>query len=180
MAPKKTTTHMTDAAIKALIAQGVADASAEYETNRSSRNGNDSHDSGNGRRTERATHECTYSDFLKCQPLNFLGTKRFVGLTQWFKKMEYTVGHDVAYGMTWKTLKKMMTDRRMFPEESDEVEKYVGGLPDVIQGSVMASKPKTMQYAVEFATELMDQKIHTFTDRQAENKRKLEDNTRNN
>ncbi|GJZ10523.1 putative reverse transcriptase domain-containing protein [Tanacetum coccineum] len=38
---------------------------------------------------------------------------------------------------------------RMFPEESDEVEKYVGGLPDMIQGSVMASKPKTMQDAIE-------------------------------
>ncbi|GKE69368.1 hypothetical protein Tco_1527440 [Tanacetum coccineum] len=45
---------------------------------------------------------------------------------------------------------------RMFPEESDEVEKYVGRLPDMIQGSVMASKPKTMQDAIEFATELMD------------------------
>ncbi|GJT93752.1 putative reverse transcriptase domain-containing protein [Tanacetum coccineum] len=68
---------------------------------------------------------------------------------------------------------------RMFPEESDEVEKYVGGLPDMIQGSVMASKPKTMQDAIEFAIELMDQKIRTFTDRQAENKRKLNDNSRN-
>ncbi|GJZ27979.1 putative reverse transcriptase domain-containing protein [Tanacetum coccineum] len=48
---------------------------------------------------------------------------------------------------------------RMFLEESDEVEKYVDGLPDMIQGSVMASKPKTMQDAIEFATELMDQKI---------------------
>ncbi|GKF27982.1 hypothetical protein Tco_0094324 [Tanacetum coccineum] len=45
---------------------------------------------------------------------------------------------------------------RMFPKESDEVEKYVGGLPDMIQGSVMASKPKTMQDAMDFATELMD------------------------
>ncbi|GJX19071.1 putative reverse transcriptase domain-containing protein [Tanacetum coccineum] len=53
----------------------------------------------------------------------------------------------------------------MFLEESDEVEKYVGGLPDMIQGSVMASKPKTMQDAIEFETELMDQKIHTFADR---------------
>ncbi|GKC34311.1 putative reverse transcriptase domain-containing protein, partial [Tanacetum coccineum] len=69
---------------------------------------------------------------------------------------------------------------RMFLEESDEVEKYVGGLPDMIQGSVMASKPKTLQYAIEFATELMDQKIRTFADRQAENKRKLDDNSRNN
>ncbi|GKA44876.1 putative reverse transcriptase domain-containing protein [Tanacetum coccineum] len=69
---------------------------------------------------------------------------------------------------------------RMFPEESDEVEKYVGGLPDMIQGSVMASKPKTMQDAIEFANDLMDQKIRTFAERQAENKRKLDDNSRNN
>ncbi|GKA03075.1 hypothetical protein Tco_0675856 [Tanacetum coccineum] len=89
MLPKKTTTTpMTDSTIKALIAQGVADALAEYEAHRSSGNGDDSHDSGSGRRTERATHECTYSDFLKCQPLNFKGTKGVIGLTQWFKKME--------------------------------------------------------------------------------------------
>ncbi|GJW89619.1 hypothetical protein Tco_0167172 [Tanacetum coccineum] len=65
---------------------------------------------------------------------------------------------------------------RMFPEESDKVEKYVGGLPDMIHGSVMATKPKTMQDAIEFATELMDKKINTFAERQAENKRKLDNN----
>ncbi|GJZ98198.1 hypothetical protein Tco_0670651 [Tanacetum coccineum] len=32
--------------------------------------------------------ECTYPDFLKCQPLNFKGTEGVVGLTQWFEKME--------------------------------------------------------------------------------------------
>ncbi|GJV16625.1 putative reverse transcriptase domain-containing protein [Tanacetum coccineum] len=69
---------------------------------------------------------------------------------------------------------------RMFHEESDEVEKYVGGLPNMIQGSVMASKPKTMQDAIEFATELMDQKIRSLADRQAESKRKLDDTSRNN
>ncbi|GJS54776.1 reverse transcriptase domain-containing protein [Tanacetum coccineum] len=37
----------------------------------------------------------------------------------------------------------------MFPEESHKIEKYVGGLPDMIHGSVMASKPKTMQDAFE-------------------------------
>nr|GEU88581.1 hypothetical protein [Tanacetum cinerariifolium] len=36
--------------------------------------------------------ECTYQDFLKCQPLNFNGTKGVIGLTHWFKKME-TVFH---------------------------------------------------------------------------------------
>ncbi|GKF43171.1 hypothetical protein Tco_0129723, partial [Tanacetum coccineum] len=60
----------------------------------------------------------------------------------------------------------------MFPKESDVVEKYVGGLPDMIHGSVKASKPKIMQEAIEFATELMDKKILTITECQAENKRK--------
>ncbi|GJU37592.1 putative reverse transcriptase domain-containing protein [Tanacetum coccineum] len=36
---------------------------------------------------------------------------------------------------------------RMFLKESDKIEKYVGGLPDMIHGSVVASKPKTMQDA---------------------------------
>ncbi|GKA09070.1 hypothetical protein Tco_0688401 [Tanacetum coccineum] len=73
-----------------------------------------------------------------------------------------------------------LTCGRIFPKESDEVKKYVGDLPDMIQGSVMASKPKTMQDAVEFSNDLMDQKICTFADRQAENKRKLDENSRNN
>ncbi|GKD97041.1 putative reverse transcriptase domain-containing protein, partial [Tanacetum coccineum] len=114
-------------------------------------------------------------------------------LTRWNSHVK-TVGHDATYGMPWKTLKKMMTDKycprgdkkleiklwNLKVKESDEVKKYVGGLPDMIQGSVMASKPKTMQDEIEFATELMDQKIRTFADRQAENKRKLDDNSRNN
>ncbi|GKE64847.1 reverse transcriptase domain-containing protein, partial [Tanacetum coccineum] len=68
---------------------------------------------------------------------------------------------------------------RMFPEESDKIEKYVGGLPDMIYGSVVASKPKTMQDAVEIATELMDKKIHTFTECRTENERKFKDTSRN-
>ncbi|GKD24307.1 putative reverse transcriptase domain-containing protein [Tanacetum coccineum] len=93
----------------------------------------------------------------------------------WWNSHVRTVGHDVAYAMTWTNLKKKMTDK-MFPEESDKIEKYVGGLPDMIHGSVMASKPKTMQDAIEFATELMDKKISTLAERQAENKRKLDNN----
>ncbi|GKB59662.1 hypothetical protein Tco_0915848, partial [Tanacetum coccineum] len=217
-----TTTLMTDAAIKALIAQGVATVLAEYEAYRGNGNGDDNHDSGSGRRTERATRECTYSDFLKCQPLNFKGTEGVVGLNQWLEKMEYvfhiskctvanqvkfatctllgnaltwwnshvkTISHKAAYGMTWKTLKKMMTDKYyprgeikkleiklMFLKESDEVEKYVGGLPDNIQGSVMASKQKTMQDAIEITNELMDQKVRAYAERQVENKRKHDNN----
>ncbi|GJT25917.1 hypothetical protein Tco_0895854 [Tanacetum coccineum] len=207
---------------KALIAQEVADALAERDAN-ISRNGDDIHDSGSdGRRRMPVARECTYNDFLKCQPLNFKGTEGVEMLLR--VEHPYTGGgeivtHEVAYEMTWKTLKTMITDKycprgeikkleiemwnmkvkgtyvvsynqhyqelslmcsRMFLEESDEIEKYVGGLPDMIHGSVMASKPKTMQDAIEFATKLMDQKIRTITERQTEYKRKLDDNSSDN
>ncbi|GKF50728.1 reverse transcriptase domain-containing protein, partial [Tanacetum coccineum] len=58
---------------------------------------------------------------------------------------------------------------RMFLEESDKIKRYVGGLPDMIHESVVASKPKTMQDAIEMATELMDKKVCTFAERQTEN-----------
>nr|GFA61138.1 hypothetical protein [Tanacetum cinerariifolium] len=67
---------------------------------------------------------------------------------------------------------------RMFFEESDKVEKYVGGLPDMIHGSVVASKPKTMQEAIEIATELMDKKVRTFAERETASKRKFENTSR--
>ncbi|GJY52599.1 hypothetical protein Tco_0443446 [Tanacetum coccineum] len=62
---------------------------------------------------------------------------------------------------------------RMFHEESDEVEKYVGGLPDTIRGNVMSYQPKTMEKAIEFANDQIGQKVLTITERQAEQKRKL-------
>nr|GEY54876.1 hypothetical protein [Tanacetum cinerariifolium] len=68
---------------------------------------------------------------------------------------------------------------RMFPEESDKVERYIGGLPDIIHGSVKASKPQSMQEAIEFATEMMDKKMLTHAERQAEHKRKFDDTSRN-
>ncbi|GJW89811.1 reverse transcriptase domain-containing protein [Tanacetum coccineum] len=80
----------------------------------------------------------------------------------------------ISYNQRFQELALMCV--MMFPEESDKIEKYVGGLPDMIHGSVMTSKPKTMQDVIEFATELMDKKISTFAERQAENKRKLDNN----
>nr|GEV31223.1 hypothetical protein [Tanacetum cinerariifolium] len=65
---------------------------------------------------------------------------------------------------------------RMFPKEYDKIERYIGGLPDMIHESVVASKPKTMQEEIEMETELMEKKIRTFAERQTENKRKQDDN----
>ncbi|GKA92033.1 putative reverse transcriptase domain-containing protein, partial [Tanacetum coccineum] len=62
----------------------------------------------------------------------------------------------------------LMCDR-MFPEESTKVERYVGGLLNMIHGSVKASKPQSIQEAIEFATEMMDKKMLTTAEHQAEN-----------
>ncbi|GJT05348.1 putative reverse transcriptase domain-containing protein [Tanacetum coccineum] len=104
------------------------------------------------------------------------------GALTWWNSHVRIVGQDVAYAMTWtgtdvtgynqRFQELALLCVRMFPEESDKVERYVGGLPDMIQGSVVASKPKTMQEATEMASELMDKKINTIAERQAENKRK--------
>ncbi|GJZ12589.1 hypothetical protein Tco_0547819 [Tanacetum coccineum] len=159
-----------------------------------SMNGDDSHNSGTGvRRTERIARECTYPNFMKCQPLNFKGIEGVVELTQWFEKMEtmFSISNcSVENQIKFSTcLKKKMTDKYcprgeikkleaelMFLEESYKIERYVGGVPDMIHGSVVASKPKTMQEAIEIATELMDKKICNFLARQTENKRKQDDN----
>ncbi|GJY95888.1 hypothetical protein Tco_0512249, partial [Tanacetum coccineum] len=69
---------------------------------------------------------------------------------------------------------------RMFPEESDEVEKYVSGLPDMIRGNVMSYRPQTMEEVIEFANDQMNQKLITISERQAEQKRKIEFNAGNN
>ncbi|GJU53572.1 putative reverse transcriptase domain-containing protein [Tanacetum coccineum] len=84
----------------------------------------------------------------------------------------------VAYSRRFQQLALMCS--RMFPEEIDKIEKYIGGLPDMIHGSVKASKPKTMQEAIEFTTELMDEKTHAYAERQAEKKRKYDDLSKNN
>ncbi|GJX09574.1 hypothetical protein Tco_0199433 [Tanacetum coccineum] len=112
------------------------------------------------------------------------------GELTWWNSHVKTIGHDFAYAMTWTNLKNKMTELwnlkvkgtdvigynqrfqelalmcvRMFPKESNKIERYVGGLPNMIHRSVVASNPKTMQEAIEIATELMDKKICTFDER---------------
>ncbi|GJS42321.1 hypothetical protein Tco_0567364 [Tanacetum coccineum] len=161
-----TTTPMTDAQIKALISQGVADALAEIEANITNRNGDDNHDSGTGKTLKKIMIDkyCLRGEIKKLE------------IELWNLKVK---GTDVeSYSQHFQELALMCS--RIFLEESNEVEKYVGGLPDMIQGSVMASKPKKMQDAIGFATELMDKKIRTLAERQAKNKRKFKDTSRNN
>ncbi|GKE97828.1 reverse transcriptase domain-containing protein, partial [Tanacetum coccineum] len=190
-------------------------------------NGGNGNPNENNRDVRPVARECTYQDFMKCQPLNFKGTEGVVRLIRWFEKMETifrisnclekyqvkyatctllnsaltwwnshkrTVGTETAFTMSWRELMKLMTEvyctrneiqkmesdlwnltvknndltaytqrfqelimmcTKMVLEEGDQVEKFIGGLPYNIQGN---------GYAVK----------------NAENKRRLEVNQRDN
>nr|GEZ13262.1 putative reverse transcriptase domain-containing protein [Tanacetum cinerariifolium] len=178
-APTATTTTVTEAQLQALIDQRVAAAMAEAEARRV-RNGYGNN--GSGPRLAQTVRECTYPDFLKCQPLNFKGTEGVIGLTQWSRSYMVKFLCEDCYsgsfsGTAMENFKEnddrqelaLMCDRT-FLEESDRVEKYIGGVPDTIHDSVEVTKPKTMQEAIEFATELMDKRIRDAV----KNKQKFE------
>nr|GFB86222.1 hypothetical protein [Tanacetum cinerariifolium] len=99
--PSTTTTSVTNAQLQAMIDEGVNAALAARDATRNDDdsipqeqapeglNGNDSHTSGTcARRPVQAARECSYSEFLKCKPLDFKGTEGVVGLTRWFEKIE--------------------------------------------------------------------------------------------
>ncbi|GJV59882.1 hypothetical protein Tco_1465982 [Tanacetum coccineum] len=105
---------MTPEAIKELVNRRMEEALAAYEEARAANaleaenqsqnssdgdNGNGGNGNGkngnpneNGRGDRPVAKECTYQDFMMCQPLNFKGTEGVVGLIRWFEKME-TVFH---------------------------------------------------------------------------------------
>ncbi|GJS14218.1 reverse transcriptase domain-containing protein [Tanacetum coccineum] len=182
-----------------MIDQGVTDTLASRDADRNT-NGDDSYNSRMGvRRNERATRECTYPDFMKCQPLNFKGTEGVVELTQWIEKMEtVTVVNKrcICNDLCDRTEKEETTSTArgtriklevelgiLKVKESDKIERYVSGLPDMIHGSVVASKPKTMQEATEIATELMYNRIRALlesSDRETKESKMITNNNNNN
>ncbi|GJR85314.1 putative reverse transcriptase domain-containing protein [Tanacetum coccineum] len=194
-----TTTSVTNAQIQAMINEGITAVLAARDA---TRNGNDSHTSGTGaRRPVQGTEgvvgitqwfekmESVYSISnctVACQVKFATCTLQGNALTWWNSHVKTTTP-EAAHAVPWRTLKKMMTYKycprgkiKKLEFEIDQVEKYVGGLPDTIHGSVMTTKPKTMQDAIEFAIELMDKKINTWAEHQADNKRKSDNTARNN
>ncbi|GKF65518.1 hypothetical protein Tco_0192035, partial [Tanacetum coccineum] len=109
--------------------------------------------------------DCTYQEFVKCQLLNFKGTKGV-------NSHKRTIGVDAAYAMMWKALMKLMTEcTKMVLKEEDKVEKYIGGLPDSIQRNMIATEPVRLQDAIRIANNLKDQKLKGYAIKNAENKR---------
>ncbi|GJY78124.1 putative reverse transcriptase domain-containing protein [Tanacetum coccineum] len=111
----------------------------------------------------------------------------------WWNSHKRTIGVEAAYAMNWVELMKLMTEvycprneiqkmetELMVPDEEDRVERFIGGLPDNIQGNVIAANPARLQDAIRIANQLMDKKVQGYAARSAENKRRMESNLRDN
>ncbi|GJS16260.1 putative reverse transcriptase domain-containing protein [Tanacetum coccineum] len=176
MPPKKTSTSeapaMTQAAIKKLVADSVS-ASLEAQA---ANNANT--DNTTGPRESLVARKCRYEEFMSCQPFNFKGTKGAVGLIYKFERTEsvfsrsnYTEDYKVKFAIDSKKI----------------IEVFIGGLPLSIEGNVTASKPQTLEEAINIAQRLMDQVTkHTLVQvssdhkRKFDNKRTFNNNYRNN
>ncbi|GJU35920.1 putative reverse transcriptase domain-containing protein [Tanacetum coccineum] len=80
-------------------------------------------------------------------------------------------GNDLtAYNQRFQELTMLCT--KMVPKEEDKVEKYIGGLPDNIQGNVIAIEPIRLRDAIRIANNLMDQKLMGYAIKNVENKRR--------
>nr|GFA13509.1 reverse transcriptase domain-containing protein [Tanacetum cinerariifolium] len=151
--------------------KGVTAALAARDANK---NGDDSHTSGTGNdltwwnsHVKTNTPEAAYAK--PWRTLKKMMTDKYCPRGE-IKNLEFEMwnlkvkGTDVvAYSQGFQE-RALMCDR-MFQKEIEKVERYVGGLPDTIHGSVIATKPKTMQDAIEFSTELTDKKINTWAER---------------
>ncbi|GJU99820.1 hypothetical protein Tco_1329091 [Tanacetum coccineum] len=80
----------------------------------------------------------------------------------WWNGHVRTLGYDAAYAMTWGTFK------------GNDVAAYTQRFQE------LALIPKTLDFAIELANDLIDQKLRTYAERRNENKRKADDSSRNN
>ncbi|GJV89865.1 putative reverse transcriptase domain-containing protein [Tanacetum coccineum] len=117
---------------------------------------------------------CAIENQVKFATCTMLGA----ALTWWNGQIR-TLGPE-AYAMTWEVLKKKMTDNKFVANETEKVDKYISRLPDNIYGNVKSAKPKTLDESIELANDSMDQKLRTYAERQIDNKRKVDDSSRNN
>ncbi|GJT50451.1 hypothetical protein Tco_0976608 [Tanacetum coccineum] len=176
--PKRTSTFeapaMTHAAIRKLVADSVAtalEAQAAIMANTNNPN--------SGLRKTPVARKCTYKKFMSCQPFYFNGTERAIGLIRWFDNERNT------------------TDNNNYPNDSNNnnhsnnrnnnnyhnnnhsekmMEVFIGGLPHSIKGNVTASKPQTLEEAINIAQRLIDQvKKHTPVQVSSHHKQKFDD-----
>ncbi|GKC16800.1 hypothetical protein Tco_1013582 [Tanacetum coccineum] len=98
--------------------------------NKGNGNGGNGNDNGNGGGNGYnfkgfvPARECTYQDFLKCQPLTFNGTEGVVGLTHWFEKMETVFHISNCPERTYEVDDISVLSKKQGPEDGDRVVEF--------------------------------------------------------
>ncbi|GKC43184.1 hypothetical protein Tco_1060906 [Tanacetum coccineum] len=150
-------------------------------------NGGNGNPNENGRGNRPVARECTYQDFMKCQPLNFKGTEGVVGLIRWFEKMEivFQISNCLERYQVKNEIQKMETELWNLTVKNNDLAAYTQRFQEL---TMMCTKmvpeeedqPTRLQDAVRIANNLMDQKLKGYAIKNAENKRRLEVNQRDN
>ncbi|GJQ93538.1 reverse transcriptase domain-containing protein [Tanacetum coccineum] len=229
MPPKRTSTSeapaMTQAAIKKLVADSVSAALEAQAANMANT------DNTTRPREAPVARQCSYKEFMSCQPINFKGSEGAVRLIRWFERSESVfsrsnctkdrkvkfatgtltkealswwnsfaqpIGIEESYKITWVEFKKLLIKKycprtevqkmedkfyhltvkgndlktyvrrfqelatlcpTMMPDSEKMMEVFIGGLPRSIEGNVTASKPQTLEEAINIAQRLMDQEL---------------------
>ncbi|GJV87001.1 hypothetical protein Tco_1530939 [Tanacetum coccineum] len=133
MPPKK----MTQAAIDKLVAYKVAEAIARDRDTRGNIRGTSGNTDGNrDQGGAPPIRECTYTDFMKCNPTTFRRNEGAVKICHWFEKTKSifgisecdernkvaTLGLEVANGKPWAEMKTMMKEEFCPPKEIQRME----------------------------------------------------------
>ncbi|GKB29064.1 hypothetical protein Tco_0868465 [Tanacetum coccineum] len=152
---------MTQAAIRQLIADGIAAALEAQPATMANTNRN---------------VISNYKGFMSCQPSYFNGTEGAVGLICWFERTEswnsyaQPIGIEQANKITLTELKRLLTNkycpRIEIKKMEDEfydltklMEAFIGGLPQSIEGNVTASRPQTLEEATNIAQRIEGKKL---------------------
>ncbi|GJZ65579.1 putative reverse transcriptase domain-containing protein [Tanacetum coccineum] len=184
---------MTQAAIKKLVVDSVTAALKSQVANMTNT------DNTTRPREAPVARQCSYKEFMSCQPINFKGKEGTIGLIRWFERNESVfsrsnctedckvkfatgtltkealswwnsfaqpIGIEEAYKITWGNDLKTYVRRfhelaTLCPTMVSDFEKmmkvFIERLPQSIEGNVTASKPQTLEKAINIAQRLMDQ-----------------------
>ncbi|GKB78263.1 putative reverse transcriptase domain-containing protein [Tanacetum coccineum] len=220
MPPKRTSTSeapaMTQAAIKKLVADSVFAALEAQAANMANT------DITTRPREAPVARQCSYKEFMSCQPINFKDFKvKFATGTlteealSWWNSFAQPIGIEEAYKITWVEFKKLLIKKyyprteiqkmedefyhltvkgndlktyvrrfqelatlcpTMVPDSKKMIEVFNRGLPRSIKGNVTASKPQTLEEAINIDQRLMDQVTkHTLVQVSSDHKLKFDD-----
>nr|GEV03321.1 putative reverse transcriptase domain-containing protein [Tanacetum cinerariifolium] len=148
-----TNTHsgITPAAIEEMINRRVAKALETREAKRNIRLGNGIDKSGNG----------NDNGNINGKGIEMEITMRMIEMLGLLFESAMEIDHEEQrFGCLYSKIPRAyMLCAKMVFEEEDRVEKFIGGLPDNIQGNVIAAEHTRLQDAVRMANNLMDHKM---------------------